>query len=217
MSDAKVISLPSTPTSREQKRLETRQRIYEAALAEFREAGFQKAQIDRIVERAGVARGTFYFHFPTKEHVLLELQRREEQAATDRITASPVQAKNLSEYLHQVMDVIVSERERGNEEDQVLMREMLAMYVREPRAGFIEPMQEPLLVEMIDFFHECAERGELRDDLSPEELVGIFMRSLFGWVAIDVERPGEGQNQGEGRDHTTLDAFVDIFVKGASK
>ena len=27
---------------------------------------------------AGVAHGTFYFHFPTKEHVLLELERREE-------------------------------------------------------------------------------------------------------------------------------------------
>ncbi len=27
---------------------------------------------------AGVARGTFYFHFPTKEHVLAELERHEE-------------------------------------------------------------------------------------------------------------------------------------------
>ena len=70
-------------------------------------------------------------------------------------------------------------------------------------------MRDPLLVEMIDFFHECAERGELRDDLAPEELVGIFMRSLFGWVAINVERPDE--------DDSTLNAFVDIFVRGASK
>ncbi len=206
MNTPKVTPLPSIPTSsREQKRLETRERIYAAALAEFREAGFQKAQIDRIVERAGVARGTFYFHFPTKEHVLLELQRRAETNITERIAESPRRAESLSDYLHQVVDVINSDRL----EDPELQREMLAMYVREPRAGFVEPMREPLMVELIDFFHECAERGELRDDLAPEELVGIFMRSLFGWMAINVERADE--------EDSTLNDFVDIFVRGVSK
>ncbi len=208
MSTPKVTALPSTPTSsRQQKRLETRERIYEAALAEFRGAGFQKAQIDRIVERAGVARGTFYFHVPTKEHVLLELQRREEANVTERIAESPRRAENLSDYLHQVVDVINTER--GNHEDPELQREMLAMYVRQPRPVFVEPTRDPLLVGMSDFFHECVERGELRDDLVPEELVGIFMRSLFGWMAIDVEQPDE--------DRSTLDAFIDIFVRGVSK
>ncbi len=56
---------------RERQRLETRARLYETALAEFKDVGFNDAQIDRIAEKAGVARGTFYFHFPTKEHVLL--------------------------------------------------------------------------------------------------------------------------------------------------
>jgi len=212
MSSPKISPLPETRASRrEQKRLETRERLYEAALAEFGQAGFQKAQIDRIVERAGVARGTFYFHFPTKEHVLLELQRREESAATRRIAEGSRSAENLSEYLHQLMDVLVTERARANLEHPELMREVLAMYVRQPQAALVQPMQEPLLVEMIDFFHECAERGELRDDLSPEELVGIFMRSLFGWVAIDVGRP---EPQAE---RSTLEAFVDIFVKGVTR
>jgi AcrR family transcriptional regulator len=31
------------------------------------------------VAAAGVAHGTFFFHFPTKEHVLLELEGREEE------------------------------------------------------------------------------------------------------------------------------------------
>ena len=36
------------------------------------------ADVGVIVKEAGVARGTFYFHFPTKEHVLAELERSEE-------------------------------------------------------------------------------------------------------------------------------------------
>src|ERR1700747_1676263 len=63
---------------RDKQREDTRNRLFEAALAEFRRVGFANAQIDDIVRAAGVARGTFYFHFPTKEHVLVELERAEE-------------------------------------------------------------------------------------------------------------------------------------------
>ncbi len=51
---------------RDRQRLETRARVYEAAVDEFRREGFARAQVDRIVAAAGVARGTFYFHFPSK-------------------------------------------------------------------------------------------------------------------------------------------------------
>ena len=36
------------------------------------------ADVSAIVAAAGVAHGTFFFHFPSKEHVLLELECREE-------------------------------------------------------------------------------------------------------------------------------------------
>ena len=74
-----------TPKSRAQQCRETRDRIYECALAEFRRVGFAKGQIDRIVEAAGVARGTFYFHFPTKDHVLLEIRRRRVPSVIKRV------------------------------------------------------------------------------------------------------------------------------------
>ncbi|PRC56657.1 TetR family transcriptional regulator, partial [Mycobacterium sp. ITM-2017-0098] len=49
-----------------------------AAVAEFKRAGITDADVGAIVAAAGVAHGTFFFHFPTKEHVLPELERREE-------------------------------------------------------------------------------------------------------------------------------------------
>ena len=50
-----------------------------AAIAEFKRSGLAAADVGAIVAAAGVAHGTFFFHFPTKEHVLLELERREEE------------------------------------------------------------------------------------------------------------------------------------------
>ena len=69
----------TAPTStREARRLETRARLFDAALAEISSRGLAAADVSAIAAAAGVVRGTFYFHFPSKEHVLVELERNEE-------------------------------------------------------------------------------------------------------------------------------------------
>ena len=66
-------------SARETRRLQTRERLLGAAIAEFKRSGMAEADVGAIVAAAGVAHGTFFFHFPTKEHVLLELEHREEE------------------------------------------------------------------------------------------------------------------------------------------
>src|ERR1700710_284075 len=68
----------STGGVREVQRLETRARLFDAALTEIGSSGLAAADVTAIATAAGVVRGTFYFHFPTKEHVLVELERGEE-------------------------------------------------------------------------------------------------------------------------------------------
>ena len=63
---------------REAQRRQTRERLYAVAIAEFKRTGMAAADVGVIAKEAGVARGTFYFHFPTKEHVLAEMERGEE-------------------------------------------------------------------------------------------------------------------------------------------
>jgi hypothetical protein len=58
--------VPDTATGREAQRRKTRARVLDAAIVEFQRAGANSADINAIVEAAGVARSTFYFHFPTK-------------------------------------------------------------------------------------------------------------------------------------------------------
>ena len=61
---------------RARQRAATRERLYEAAIAEFRRLGFDRARVSRIAQAAGVSRPSFYAHFPTREHVLYELTWR---------------------------------------------------------------------------------------------------------------------------------------------
>ncbi|MFA5890710.1 MAG: TetR/AcrR family transcriptional regulator [Actinomycetota bacterium] len=62
----------SPPTSRGRK---TRARVLEAAEIVFAERGFDEASIVQITQHAGVAMGTFYLYFPSKQAVFAELVR----------------------------------------------------------------------------------------------------------------------------------------------
>ena len=51
--------VPDTATGREAQRRKTRARVLDAAIVEFQRAGANSADINAIVEAAGVARSTF--------------------------------------------------------------------------------------------------------------------------------------------------------------
>ena len=52
---------------------ETRQRILESAVICFSESGYDKTGVAKICRTAGVSKGAFYHHFPTKQALFLEL------------------------------------------------------------------------------------------------------------------------------------------------
>ena len=84
----------------------TRERLLGAAVGEFRRVGVAKADIKAIASAAGVAPGTFYFHFPTKEHVLIELERREEDRIATELSRYFTDAPGVSAVLTKVVDAV---------------------------------------------------------------------------------------------------------------
>src|SRR6185369_12160016 len=77
---------PSSVGARAARRLETRARLFDAAVAEISRSGLAGADVSTIAAAVGVARGTFYFHFPTKEHVVVEVERAEEAKIVARLS-----------------------------------------------------------------------------------------------------------------------------------
>jgi len=62
----------------------TRQKLLDAARAAFAEGGYVDTTVDHIVQRAGVARGTFYAYFESKVHISRHLASIiDEQVAQD--------------------------------------------------------------------------------------------------------------------------------------
>jgi AcrR family transcriptional regulator len=78
-----MVSSGSTPTTdlpRSPRGRATRQRLIDAAVVVFERDGFLNARIADIADEAGVAHGSFYTYFPSKEDVLrqaaLDLQEQ---------------------------------------------------------------------------------------------------------------------------------------------
>jgi AcrR family transcriptional regulator len=60
---------------------ETHQRIYDTALRLFQEQGFEQVSVGQIAAGAGVSVPTFYAHYPSKEHLVMQLPTAEDVAA----------------------------------------------------------------------------------------------------------------------------------------
>lgn len=59
-------------TKRKIQLTETKKIIYDSADQLFREYGVDKVSVDQIVEKAGVAKGTFYVHYDSKDALIAE-------------------------------------------------------------------------------------------------------------------------------------------------
>jgi AcrR family transcriptional regulator len=72
-------------TPRTERGRKTLRRVLEAAAAEFGERGYHEAAITGITQRAGVALGTFYTYFDSKEAVFRALVRDMSQATRQHV------------------------------------------------------------------------------------------------------------------------------------
>jgi TetR/AcrR family transcriptional repressor of nem operon len=68
----------------------TRERILDAAQAQVMERGFAATSVDAIQEAAGISRGTFFYHFPSKDalaRALIERYARQDHELTESLMA----------------------------------------------------------------------------------------------------------------------------------
>lgn len=182
---------------REARRLETRVRLFDAALAEIGRSGLAAADVTAIAAVAGVVRGTFYFHFPTKEHVLVELERNEEVKIVAELGDTHADAGDLASVLLQlVQHVLAAERRVG----PVLFRDMLGLHFSSARPVEDEVTQHPVAAFLINAITEAQHAGRVPSDADAGELGVFFLTGLFALLATGVH------------DSATSDALLSRYV-----
>ncbi len=184
--------------AREQKRQRTRRRLYEEAVAEFSRVGFGAASVAEIARAAGVSRPAFYFHFPTKEHVLLEMQWHKELEVVDALDG----CDTLADTLMTLADAIVTGIE--SVEGPGVARDMMSIYARRPEWLPLDEQPFPLARLVERRFAEGAARGELREGLDPETAPLLALTGMFGYLIA----AREGSNR-----RADLRAMLSLYLR----
>jgi len=190
-------------SAREAQRLQTRARLFDAAVAEIGRSGLAGTDVAAIAAAVGVARGTFYFHFPTKEHVLAELERAEEV----RVVAKLATKKNgpgdlLSMLKLLVREVLDAEQRLG----PVVFRDMLGLHFSATRPVEDELGEHPLASFVIAAITEAQAARRVPRDADAGELGVIFLTGLFALLAT-------GTTASRARA-ALLDRYVKTVVQG---
>jgi AcrR family transcriptional regulator len=176
------------PSAREAKRLQTRERLMGAAVAEFKRTGLATADVGAIVTAAGVAHGTFFFHFPTKEHVLLELERREEERIAKQLGRYVVSERNLASILEETVRLVVGlERRLG----AALFKDFLALHFSQTRPAD-ESNEHPVIVTVAKEIELARERGEVDADVTAMNSAVFFLLGLYALLTTTHDWPAQG-------------------------
>jgi AcrR family transcriptional regulator len=164
------------PSAREAKRLQTKERLMGAAIAEFKRSGMADADVGAIVTAAGVAHGTFFFHFPTKEHVLLELEHREEERIAKQLGRFVESGHDLAPVLKEAVRLVVGlERRLGD----LLFKDFLALHFSQTRPAAEEGKDHPVIVLVAQEIELAQEQGRVDPDVNPMNSAVFFLLGLY--------------------------------------
>jgi len=189
--------------ARDAQRLQTRARLFDAAVAEIGTTGLAGTDVAAIAAAVGVARGTFYFHFPTKEHVLVELERNEEAKIVAKLATKTSAPGDLMSMLTSLVREVLAAEERLG---PVVFRDMLGLHFSATRPVGDQPDEHPLAEFVIAAITQAQGAQRISPDADARELGVIFMTGLFALLATGGAAP---------RDRAALlDRYVTTIVHG---
>jgi AcrR family transcriptional regulator len=186
------------PSRRDRRKAETRERIFEAAMALLAERDFDAVTVEMITEAADVGKGTFFNYFDNKEAVVGCFFEKQLALLTEMLQAAPVApppqqecaqaANNLWERIRAITHLL-SER---NARSKRWARTMLALVLTNAavRAAHLSVRRRALEMSS-PLVRASQEANELRADLPAETIaeymIDVYFHALYAWSQSEAD------------------------------
>lgn len=179
------LATAETRAPRTERGRRTLRAMLDAAAGEFGERGFHDASIARITSRAGVALGTFYTYFDSKEAVFRALVR--DMSGQVRATVGP--------YILDAPDRLTGER-LGLTAFLDFVRDHKGLYRILDEAEFVDPVSwrahyEGTVAGYVASLTAAAARGEVRADVGEVHAWAIVGMNVFLGLRYGVWKQDE--------------------------
>lgn len=187
--------------------------ILDAAKKVFGEHGFEKAKMVDIAGRAGMAAGTLYNYFESKEQIfqsLIDSQMADAHARFAAVAKEPLAPRDAIRALVREVFSFMEQH-----------RDMIEIFVTMgvSNTWSITRMCGDQVIEKRDRMRKVFEgvvakamkAGLLRNDVAPADLVAILSGSMNGLIETWMNAGAKG------RLADRADVVVDVFFNGAAK
>lgn len=155
--------------------------IYKSAKEVFEKKGFRDAGVAEIMERAGMATGTFYNYYPSKDTLFMQIFSDENVKLKNRLLA---QIDTDADPISVMREVMIKNRQ-GMLENPILRE----WYNRDVFQKIERNFREENHIEQVDFLYDrfivLIEKWQRERKLRSDISAGMIM-ALFGAV-ISVE------------------------------
>src|SRR5438045_3485534 len=171
----------STSDRRRRRSAAIRERLFRASLELFAQKGFAETTVEDITQAADVGKGTFFNYFPTKEYLLAELvELRLDIYRGARIETEDGLAK-VREILRRLFFRLVEEPGRS---PGIARCMLLGLLGSEPLAMLAQKTAAKAREILSEIMAAGQQRGEIRRDVSADDLAHLFQQTFFGFVHL---------------------------------
>jgi AcrR family transcriptional regulator len=174
-------------------------------MARFERDGYAAVSVEDIVRAAGVARGTFYFHFPDKEDVLYEAVRRGQAEIAARMAAAGARG-DLRAVLGETCASFA--RLWGARRRRALLVDAGAIGMRRIVGDTRARDEEPLRRELARHVARAQAAGELRSVLPSQMLADVFLLDVFAALMAWAQT-------GAPPLAVVMPGVIELFLRGA--
>lgn len=159
---------------RKPRRATRRPAIVEGAVRVFAEKGYFNATVAEIARAAGVADGTIYLYFKSKDELLLSVFDEKMGLLCGAAREAVETAHSGAEALRRVAALHLEAVERNPAVASVLIVEM------RQSSPFVNKAEKPRLAEYLGLIADVVKRGQESGEFRPDVHPAAFKRALFG-------------------------------------
>lgn len=156
-----------------------REALLQASLSLIMEKGFQQTSVSDIVKHAGLAQGTFYLYFPTKNDLVPAIADHILQQLLEQMKQSTATMTRLQDKLRAIIDVTFK-MTSTYKEVILLCYSGLAYHHSFPRW---EQIYEPYYV----WFREQVQLAEEQGEILVQYDIPYMVRMLINMVEVSAE------------------------------
>lgn len=162
-----------------------RQRLLSESLRLFREKGYEDTTVAEITQAAGVAKGTFFNYFPTKEDVLLALGEqtlgRMQQVEASELFGNGSTQRKVSALFQSLA--------AGLDADRDLVRQMVYRGLRLPDLVNRERSRLDFRSTLMLLLNQGKRRGEVGEAVDvafvADTLYTLYFQQVVSWCSSD--------------------------------